>query len=59
MQTVNIHEAKTNLSRLLEVVERGEDIVIARAGHPIATLTAYKPPRRKIAPPGSMEGQGF
>ena len=59
MQTVNIHEAKTNLSRLLEAVERGEDIVIARAGHPIATLTAYKPPRRKIAPPGSMEGQGF
>ena len=59
MQTVNIHEAKTNLSRLLEAVERGEEIVIARAGHPIATLTAYKPPRRKIAPPGSMEGQGF
>lgn len=57
MQTVNIHEAKTNLSRLLEVVERGEDIIIARAGHPIATLTAYKPPRRKIAPPGSMEGE--
>lgn len=59
MQTVNIHEAKTNLSRLLEAVERGEEIVIARAGHPIATLIAYKPPRRKIAPPGSMEGQGF
>ena len=59
MQTVNIHEAKTNLSRLLEAVERGEEVVIARAGHPIATLTAYKPPRRKIAPPGSMEGQGF
>ena len=59
MQTVNIHEAKTNLSRLLEAVERGEEVVIARAGHPVATLTAYKPPRRKIAPPGSMEGQGF
>jgi prevent-host-death family protein len=57
MQTVNIHEAKTNLSRLLEAVERGEEVVIARAGHPIATLSAYKPPRRKIAPPGSMEGQ--
>jgi prevent-host-death family protein len=57
MQTVNIHEAKTHLSRLLEAVERGEEVVIARAGQPIATLTAYKPPRRKIAPPGSMEGQ--
>ena len=57
MQTVNIHEAKTHLSRLLEAVERGEEVIIARAGHPIATLSAYKPPRRKIAPPGSMEGQ--
>ena len=54
---VNIHEAKTHLSRLLEAVERGEEVVIARAGHPIATLSAYKPPHRKIAPPGSMEGE--
>lgn len=58
MQTVNIHEAKTHLSRLLEAVERGEEVVIARAGQPIATLTAYKP-HRKIAPPGSLEGQGW
>ena len=56
---VNIHEAKTHLSRLLEAVERGEEVVIARAGHPIATLSAYKPPHRKIAPPGSMEGEGW
>lgn len=59
MQIVNIHEAKTHLSRLLEAVERGEEVVIARAGQPIATLTVYKPPRRRIAPPGSMEGQGW
>jgi prevent-host-death family protein len=59
MQTVNIHEAKTNLSRLLEAVEHGEEIVIARAGQPVALLTAYKPPLRKIAPPGSMEGQDW
>jgi prevent-host-death family protein len=57
MQTVNIHEAKANFSRLLEAVERGEEVIIARAGHSIAILTAYKPPHRKIAPPGSMEGQ--
>ncbi|MBA4182024.1 MAG: type II toxin-antitoxin system prevent-host-death family antitoxin [Anaerolinea sp.] len=56
---VNIHEAKTHLSRLLEAVERGEEVVIARAGHPIATLSAYKAPRRKIGPPGSMEGEGW
>lgn len=52
---VNIHEAKTHLSRLLEAVERGEEVVIARAGHPIATLSAYVPPRRKILPPGSFK----
>ncbi len=51
---VNIHEAKTHLSRLLEAVERGEEVIIARAGHPIATLSAYVPPRRKILPPGSL-----
>lgn len=37
-QTVNVHEAKTHLSRLLEAVERGEDVVIARAGKPVARL---------------------
>ena len=59
MTIVNIHEAKTHLPRLLEAVERGEDVVIARAGEPIATLTAYTPPRRKVAPPGSLAGQGW
>lgn len=56
MKIVNIHEAKTHLSRLLEMVERGDEVVIARAGQPIATLTAYRPARRRIAPPGSMKG---
>jgi len=36
--TVNIHEAKTHLSRLLERVQRGERITIAKAGRPIAVL---------------------
>ncbi|MHB8460564.1 MAG: type II toxin-antitoxin system Phd/YefM family antitoxin [Candidatus Limnocylindrales bacterium] len=36
--TVNVHEAKTHLSRLLAAVERGERVVIARAGKPVATL---------------------
>ncbi len=39
--TVNIHEAKTHLSRLLERVEGGERIVIARAGRPIADLVPH------------------
>ena len=55
-QQVNIHEAKTHLSRLLEAVERGEEVVIARAGKPIAVVTAYKSPKRKILPPGSLPG---
>lgn len=59
MHVVNIHEAKTHLSRLLEAVERGEDVVIARAGQPVATLTAYRRPRRSIAPPGSMKGHDW
>lgn len=42
MKQVNIHEAKTQLSRLLEEVERGERIVIARAGEPVAVLVPYK-----------------
>lgn len=59
MHIVNIHEAKTHLSRLLEIVERGEEVVIARAGQPVATLAAYRAPRRKIAPPGSMKGRDW
>lgn len=42
MKQVNIHEAKTQLSRLLEEVEGGERIVIARAGEPVAVLSPYK-----------------
>ncbi|MXZ88017.1 MAG: type II toxin-antitoxin system Phd/YefM family antitoxin [Dehalococcoidia bacterium] len=38
MTTVNIHEAKTHLSRLLAQVEAGEDVVIARNGKPVARL---------------------
>jgi prevent-host-death family protein len=42
MRQVNIHEAKTQLSRLLEEVEAGERIVIARAGEPVAVLCPYR-----------------
>jgi prevent-host-death family protein len=47
---VNVHEAKTHLSRLLARVEAGERIVIARAGHPIAELVPAKPSRRPRTP---------
>ncbi|MBW2263657.1 MAG: type II toxin-antitoxin system Phd/YefM family antitoxin [Deltaproteobacteria bacterium] len=48
MTKVNVHEAKTHLSRLLERVEAGEEIVIARAGKPVARLLPFdegQPPR--------------
>lgn len=41
MKQVNVHDAKTQLSRLLEEVEAGERIVIARAGEPVAVLAPY------------------
>ena len=41
-KTVNIHEAKTQFSRLLNRVERGEEIVIARAGRPVARLLPFE-----------------
>lgn len=47
--TVNIHEAKTHLSRLLERVQNGEEITIAKAGKPVARLTAIRErPARRI-----------
>jgi prevent-host-death family protein len=56
--TVNIHKAKTDLSKLLEAVERGEEVVIARAGKPVPKLVkAEEPPaKRKL---GLWEGPGF
>ena len=43
MTVVNVHEAKTQLSRLLARVESGEEVVIARRGEPVARLVACKP----------------
>jgi prevent-host-death family protein len=41
MKTVNTHEAKTHLSKLLKRVAAGEEIVIARGGRPVARLVPY------------------
>jgi prevent-host-death family protein len=46
-ETVNVHDAKTHLSRLLERAEAGEEIVIARAGKPVARLVPYGAERPK------------
>ena len=52
---VNIHEAKTNLSRLLAQVARGDEVVIAKAGKPIAKLVPFHEERPKRVP-GGWEG---
>lgn len=52
---VNIHQAKTHLSRLLQRVREGEEVIIARAGEPIARLVAVEP-ERKPRMPGSARG---
>ncbi|WP_419915460.1 type II toxin-antitoxin system Phd/YefM family antitoxin [Candidatus Poriferisodalis sp.] len=51
---VNVHEAKTHLSKLLSRVEAGEEIVIARAGKPCARLVPLKPRKRRT--PGRLRG---
>jgi prevent-host-death family protein len=42
MKMANIHEAKSQLSKLIERAEAGEEIIIARAGKPVAKLVAYR-----------------
>ncbi|MGD8750065.1 MAG: type II toxin-antitoxin system Phd/YefM family antitoxin [Anaerolineales bacterium] len=53
---VNIHEAKTHLSRLLQRVMKGEEVIIANAGRPVARLLPYRPqPERRT--PGNDAGK--
>jgi len=55
---VNIHEAKTNLSKLLARVSAGEEVIIARAGKPIARLVPIiERPQKRV--PGSAKGKVF
>lgn len=57
MTTVNMHEAKTHLSRLVERVAQGETVVIARAGKPVAKLVPLDEPGPKAQRLGGLEGQ--
>jgi len=56
MTTVNIHEAKTNFSRLVAQVVAGEEVIIAKAGKPVAKLVPVDPPKRQRRI-GFMEGE--
>ena len=54
---INIHEAKTHFSRLLQRVANGEEVTIARAGVPIARLVAVEPKKPKVRPLGFARGE--
>ena len=55
MAVVNVHQAKTQLSRLLAQVEAGEEVVIARRGEPVARLVRCKPRGKRQF--GAMRGK--
>ena len=55
MPVVNVHEAKTQLSRLLAQVESGEEVIIARSGTPVARLVRFRKQGKRQF--GSMKGR--
>jgi prevent-host-death family protein len=58
MQTINIHEAKTHLSRLVEEAAKGESFVIAKAGKPLVKVVALNAPESgQVKRLGFMSGQ--
>jgi prevent-host-death family protein len=56
MQTINIHDAKTQFSKLVDAATRGDEVVIARAGKPAARLVPIESPRPERKP-GALKGK--
>jgi prevent-host-death family protein len=56
VEIVNMHDAKTHFSRLVERVERGDEVVIGRAGKPVAKLVPFPGPSGPRVP-GGWEGK--
>jgi prevent-host-death family protein len=56
-ESVNVYEAKTHLSQLLDRAAAGEEIVIARAGRPVARLVALAEPSPQPRVPGAWRGR--
>jgi prevent-host-death family protein len=56
---VNIYQAKTQLSKLVDLASSGTDIVIARNGKPVARLTTLDTPKKKPLVYGLLEGKGW
>lgn len=57
MASVNMHEAKTHLSRLMAKVEQGESITISRSGKPVARLVPIREDGTNLEPFGFLKGQ--
>ena len=57
MQTVNIHNAKTNLSRLVDRAAKGEPFIIAKAGKPLVKVVPIDQPALQVRRVGFMAGQ--
>ena len=57
MPQYNVHEAKTQFSRLLKEVEQGEDVIIMRSGAAVARLVRYRAARRQKTQLGFAAGQ--
>lgn len=57
MQTVNIHEAKSNLSRLVDQAAKGEPFIIAKAGKPLVKVMALGAPEGQVKRTGFLAGQ--
>jgi prevent-host-death family protein len=57
MEITNIHEAKTHLSQLIQRVEGGEEVIIGRAGKPVARLVPYKEVAKPVRKPGAWKGK--
>lgn len=56
MKKTNLHEAKTNLSKLIELVLKGEEVVICKAGQPVAKLVSFRQKGKKRKG-GAWEGK--
>jgi prevent-host-death family protein len=48
MQSVNIYEAKTHLSQLVDRAAAGEDVIVSRNGKPLVRITRLQPPKRRV-----------
>jgi prevent-host-death family protein len=56
MTVVTVHQAKTQLSRLIAAAERGEEVVIARGDKPAVRLVPFEPARAPERKPGRLKG---